>query len=57
MPIQGGLECSTFVQYDKHMDIVTFGALSDCEHTTAEYLDLNSFDENFAVLRQVLSQL
>ena len=55
--VQGGLECSIFMQCDPDMDIIAMGPVGENVHTTAERLDLMSFDAIYNVFTVFLAKL
>lgn len=55
--VQGGIECSIFMQVDREMDMITLGPFGDCVHTTKEYADLKSYDRIFEVFVNYLAAL
>ncbi len=50
----GGLECGIFKALDPDMDIITYGPVSTGEHTPDEKLNLESFDESYQILCDVI---
>lgn len=55
--VPGGLECSIFSQIREDMDIIAMGPLGENPHTTAERLQLASFDEIFDVFIDLLASV
>ena len=57
MPVQGGLECGVFDHMFSDIEIVTMGALAEDVHTPKEWLNLQSFDDMYQVLRLLAESL
>lgn len=55
--ISGGLECSIFSQIREDMDMIAMGPRGENPHTTAERLDLASFDELFDVFLDLMASI
>ena len=52
----GGLECGIFKGMIEDLDIITYGPISEGEHTPEEKLDLASFDRAYENLLKVLER-
>ena len=52
----GGLECGVIKGLDPDMDIITFGPVYEDIHSPSERLDLQSFDEAFVILKEILKE-
>ena len=52
----GGLECGIIKGLDPDMDIITFGPVSEAIHSPDERLDLQSFDDAYAILCEILKE-
>ncbi len=57
LPVHGGLECGVFSRMHPDMEIVTLGPLMYDVHTPDEHLDLQSFDEIYDLLLEMLKRL
>ena len=53
----GGLECGIIKGLDPEMDIITFGPITEAIHSPDERLDLQSFDDAFQILCEILQEL
>lgn len=52
----GGLECGIFKGMIEDLDIITYGPISEGEHTPEEKLDLASFDRAYENLLKILER-
>ena len=52
----GGLECGIIKGLDPDMDIITFGPISEAIHSPDEKLELQSFDDAYAILCEILKE-
>ncbi|MBR3357447.1 MAG: beta-Ala-His dipeptidase [Solobacterium sp.] len=50
----GGLECGIIKGLDPDMDIITFGPISEAIHSPDERLELQSFDDAYRILCEIL---
>lgn len=51
----GGLECGVFKSLNPEMDIITFGANGQGEHSVKERLNLASFDRSYQLLLEIIA--
>ena len=52
----GGLECGVIKGLDPDMDIITFGPVYEDIHSPSERLELQSFDDAFIILKEILKE-
>lgn len=52
----GGLECGIIKGLDPDMDIITFGPNSEAIHSPDEKLELQSFDDAYVILCEILKE-
>lgn len=52
----GGLECGIVKGLDPQMDIITFGPISEAIHSPDERLELQSFDDGYEILCEILKE-
>ena len=55
--VHGGLECGVFKALDPEMEIATMGPIMFDIHTPNERLNLQSFDDTFTFLVEILAAL
>lgn len=52
----GGLECGVFKGLEPEMDIITMGAITEDIHSPQERLNLQSFDDTWELLKEIVEQ-
>lgn len=52
----GGLECGVIKGLDPTMDIITLGAITEMIHSPDERLELQSFDDAYSILCEILKE-